>query len=312
MDRNLPTYQLTNTELLLEVLDEAIAPQQCRRLLLWLYGAPTGRHLIEVHTHYWTHEGDGALKRSTLTSRFLTVSPLCAVRLFSKEHFGDVEQHILGVEVENTLRGSRLRARGRAAEIRSIQLAHLSEEEKQHVVVPEVASEAGADVGAGDCDNVVHMEHIGCHSERWSIAPLLADNATPPLQAMSTLTTLLKLAPTPPSDEAQGMSAVRLAEEHEEEQAVSWSLHGVCQNLLRLKQKEHELRQRHMARVFRHRHEKHANELEVMVSFRIGQRRRGVLFLGEPFVFARHESTSNCPLRVALKYPKQLAVCALL
>eukprot|EP01084_Bolivina_argentea_P306857 530320_1 len=81
-------------------------------------------------------------------------------------------------------------------------------------------------------------------------------------------------------------------------------LNAVCQNVFADKQKEHENKLRHIAKVFRHIRQKHKNELEVVVSFKILSRdnntkktekkwfngRYGYLLLREPFVFARHET----------------------
>jgi len=305
--------------------NQNIEPQQCLRLLIWVYGAKRGRHLTQCHFEYWTM--DGALKRTTILSRFLSVNPFLKMTLFTKDHFGDINQFILGIEVENDAGSPLLDGKGCSADIKTIQLRDLTEEEVLNVVVPPAPSMKEEAVR-----NLIAIECIGCHSPRWKIEKLTDGLCAPNIGSMSALTSFLKLSP---SDGDNKMSVVRLGStaggdvEMVEEKAkdILNPLNAVCQNMFGLRQQEHERRMRHIARVFRHSRTKHKNEVQLIVSFRMtaGKRaeaqreedeaerrwfegRYGYLLLREPFVFERNETTSNCPLRVALKYPKQLAI----
>merc|ERR1719150_323353 len=63
--------------------NQNIKPQQCLKLLIWIYGAKKGRHLLQCHFRYSTM--DGALQRTTILSRYLTVNPFMKMSLFTKD-----------------------------------------------------------------------------------------------------------------------------------------------------------------------------------------------------------------------------------
>ena len=317
--------------------DRDIEPQQCLKLLIWIYGAKKGRHLIQCHFRYSTM--DDALQRTTTLSRYLTVNPFMKMSPFTKDHFGDINQFILGVEVQNDLSPRMLAGKGCSVDITTIQLRDMTEEEKQNVILP-----PGPATEEIPVRNVISIEYVGCHSSRWRIEKLIDGQSTPSIESMSSLTSYLKLTPC---DEELAMSVVYFGERDRDRDGdgdnvgamqcadaldVLNPLNAVCQNMFRLKQQEHEKKQRHIARVFRQTRHRHKNELELIVSFKIRDGvgvgtgtgtpdiderekrwfhgRFGYLLLRQPFVFERNETTSNCPLRVALKYPKQLPIDA--
>ena len=309
--------------------NQNIKPNQTLKLLIWIYGSEIGRHLIQFHFKYQT--SDKILKRTTIISRYLTINPFMNISLFTKDHFGDINQYILGIEIENNYKENILLNKGEANNIKTIQLKDLTKEEKENVILPSLQSTLSS---ITTTNNNIQIEYIGCYSSVWNIQKLIKDNNIPNINSMSTLTTFVKLVPNnDKNNKNNDVTVVHFGgddndndNDNDERNNILNPLNDICQNIFKLKQKEHENRLRHIARVFHHIRQKHKNELEIIVSFKMMNKndndnnndkwynnngRFGYLLLREPFVFARHETLSNCPLRVALKYPKKIPISSL-
>ncbi|ETO14603.1 hypothetical protein RFI_22764 [Reticulomyxa filosa] len=97
-------------------LNQILKPGEMTCLVLWLQGDMIGDFLLQLvigyntlhhftagndHAHQTQYNAHQAPDRVLCLSRQLLVEPLLNMSLFTRNHFGDVGQYILGVEIEN-------------------------------------------------------------------------------------------------------------------------------------------------------------------------------------------------------------------